>query len=210
MSAAVLQRQQRKVALENLNKDENAGKELFQEEMRKMSLKSDNLLKSDAIKAQTGVCHITCYRRDRILAFLQDRQKWKDCDDYVEEKDILKEKMLSHKAPSNWQYKFRIKKVGRKDILQRGTTEFNKNAETTTTGLKRRKLMKEKDWCDVICIDESTFFNKLNAIHWNKNPIRHLKGQGFYHACVDVLSSNVSMEICKILAQNCQVCKPCH
>ena len=48
---------------------------------------------------------------------------------------------------------------------------------------------------------------ELNAIHWHKNPIRHLKGQGFYQACVNVLSSNVNMEICKILAQNCQVCK---
>ena len=63
--------------------------------MRKMSKKSDDLLKSDIIKAQTGVSHVTCYRRDRIIAYLQDRQKWKACEEFDEGKEMLEKNALS-------------------------------------------------------------------------------------------------------------------
>ena len=191
----------------DLNEDKNGGKESFEEEMRRLGLGADADLMNNSNNSKTGVSYITMYRCQRITEYLNVRKEWKECEEFAKEKDALRDEMTAMRTPGTWQYKFRIKNVDGENVLQRASNEFNKTVNKKLSTVQRRRLMEEKDWVNVLCIDDPDFFEKVNDVHWSDDPKRHLKGVMLYNACLDVMSSNINNDICSLLTKHCKVCQ---
>ena len=122
-----------------LNEKKDAGEESFEAEMKGLGEVADVELKNKSTKSKTGVCFLTKYRCESIIEYLEARRKWKNAEEFEREKSELKTKMLALKAPGTWQYKFRLKEVDGKNVLQRPTIEFTRKVNKQKTTVERRR-----------------------------------------------------------------------
>ena len=193
--------------LADLNKKKDGGKDAFEADVRELTEKADVALKSYDSSSKTGGCFLSTYRVERMIAYLEDRKAWKSCEEFASEKEELKKKMDAHKAPGTWQYKYRVVEFEGKKILQRQSAKFNASVNKSKTAVQKRMEMEETDWVNAQAVDDPTLFETMNEIHWNTDPRKHLKGQHFYKACVDVMSSNVNTAMCNLITKHCEVCQ---
>ena len=195
------------ILLADLNKKKDGGKDAFEADVRELTVKADVALRSYESSSKSGGCFLSSYRLQRMIDYLEDRKAWKSCEEFDPEKKELKKKMDAHKAPGTWQYKYRVVEIEGKKILQRQSANFNATVISSKTAVRKRMEMKETDWVKAQAVDDETFFETMNEIHWNTDPRKHLKGQHFYKSCVDVMSSNVNNALCNLLTKHCPVCQ---
>jgi hypothetical protein len=80
--------EERQKLLLQLNGDRNAGKESFEDEIKRLGDAADVDLRKNNSNAKTGVCFLTKYRCQRIAEYLTVRREWKQCDEFSREKDF--------------------------------------------------------------------------------------------------------------------------